>query len=96
MKLRWTNRALSDVERLEAFLAPVAPEAAQRVRQRLLRAPERLLDFPRIGAPLTDYRPREVRRLLVGDYDLRYELAGDMITILEIWHHREDRSFGAR
>lgn len=94
VRLRWTARALTDVERFEAFLAPVAPEAAQRLRQRLLTAPEKLVDFPRIGAPLARYRPREVRRLLVGDYDLRYEIVGEMIEIVEIWHQREDRGFG--
>jgi len=34
--------------------------------QQLARAPDRLLDFPRIGEKLDAYSPREVRRIIVG------------------------------
>ncbi|MHA3790503.1 hypothetical protein [Sphingomonas sp. YL-JM2C] len=35
------------------------------------RAPDRLLDYPRIGEKLEAYAPREVRRIIVGNYELR-------------------------
>ena len=73
---------------------PVAPEAAARVVQKLSRAPDRLVDYPRIGEKLEAYAPREVRRILVGNYELRYEIAGGAIFILRLWHCREDRGFG--
>jgi plasmid stabilization system protein ParE len=73
--------------------APVAPEAAARVVQQLSRAPDRLLDYPRIGEKLDAYEPREVRRIIVGNYELRYEIADATIFILRLWHCREERSF---
>jgi plasmid stabilization system protein ParE len=79
--------------RLHAFLAPVAPEAAARVIQQLARAPDRLLAYPRIGEKLETYEPREVRRIIVSDYQVRYEIADGRIFILRVWHCREDRSF---
>jgi plasmid stabilization system protein ParE len=91
MKLKWTRSASNDLVRLHRFLEPVAPEAAARVVQDLARAPERLLDFPRIGEKLDAYQPREVRRLIVGDYELRYEIANGTIMVLRLWHSREDR-----
>jgi len=36
--------------------------------------------------------PREVRRIIVGDYELRYEIADATIFILRLWHSRENRS----
>lgn len=33
----------------------------------------------------------ERRRLLVGAYEMRYELRGQAIRILRIYHGREDR-----
>jgi plasmid stabilization system protein ParE len=80
--------------RLYEHLRPVAPAAAARVVQQLARAPDRLLDYPRIGEKLTAYEPREVRRILVGDYELRYEIADATIFVLRLWHARESRSFG--
>jgi plasmid stabilization system protein ParE len=50
-------------------------------------------DFPRIGEKLDAYAPREVRRIIVGSYEMRYEIAGATINILRLWHCRENRSF---
>ena len=91
MKVRWTGKAASDLERLHAFLRPVAPEAAARVVLQLARAPDRLVEFPRIGEKLDGYEPREVRRLVVGDYELRYEIDAGTITIVRLRHRREHR-----
>ena len=35
--------------------------------------------------------PRDVRRVIVGDYELRYEVTENLIYILRLWHAREDR-----
>ncbi|PKP95783.1 MAG: plasmid stabilization protein [Alphaproteobacteria bacterium HGW-Alphaproteobacteria-13] len=93
MKIQWTSRASFDLVRLHDHLGPVAPEAAARVVQQLARAPDRLLEYPRIGEKLEAYDPREVRRIIVGDYELRYEIAAGIIFILRLWHCRENRSF---
>jgi len=91
--IKWTGKASSDLVRLYQHLRPVAPEAAARVVQQLARAPDRLLDYPRIGEKLDAYAPREVRRIIVGTYELRYEIVGATIFILRLWHSRESRSF---
>lgn len=93
MIIRWTTKASSDLVRLHDHLRPVAPEAAARLVQRLVRAPDRLLDYPRIGERLEVYEPREVRRIIVGDYEIRYEISVGTIFILRLWHCRENRSF---
>ena len=92
MKIKWTSKASSDLVRLHEHLRPVAPDAAARVVQQLARAPDRLLDYPRIGEKLDAYAPREVRRIMVGNYELRYEIAEATIFILRLWHCRENRS----
>lgn len=91
MRIFWTRRASADLVRLHAFLEPVAPEAAARVVQQLARAPRRLLDYPRIGEKLEAYEPREVRRIIVGKYEMRYEISEGTIFILRLFHSREDR-----
>jgi len=93
MKIQWTEKASSDLVRLYDHLRPVAPDAAARVIQQLAHAPDRLLDYPRIGEKLEAYEPREVRRIIVGHYELRYEIAAGTIFILRLWHGRESRSF---
>ncbi|RPI75185.1 MAG: type II toxin-antitoxin system RelE/ParE family toxin [Desulfobacteraceae bacterium] len=91
MELKWTSRALSDLARLYEFLAPVNQQAAARVVQSLTAAPIRLREHPRIGEKLEEFEPREVRRILVKDYEMRYEIYESGIFILRIWHAKKDR-----
>lgn len=86
MDLKWTSKALADLARLHDFLAPVDRRAAARTIQALARAPARLLEHPRLGEKLDEFKPREVRRLLVGPYEVRYELQGSTIYVLRLWH----------
>ena len=91
MKLTWTSKAAGDLARLHDFLAPVNRRAAAQVLQSLARAARRLLEHPRIGERVERYQPREVRRILVGRYEVRYEVRASSVTILRVWHTREDR-----
>lgn len=91
MKLRWTSRALSDLVRLHEFLASVNPDAAAKVVQALTGGASRLAERPRIGERLEAYLPRDIRRLLIAHYELRYEVQEQDIYILRIWHTRERR-----
>jgi plasmid stabilization system protein ParE len=91
MELKWTSKALSDLARLYDFLAPVSRQAAARTVQSLTAAPTRLLEHPRIGEKLEEFEPREIRRILVGHYEMRYEIHETTIYVLRLWHTREER-----
>jgi len=91
MELKWTSRALSDLVRLYEFLLLLNKQAAASTVQSLTAAPAKLLAQPRIGEKLEEFEPREVRRILVGHYEMRYEIQQSTIYILRLWHTREDR-----
>ena len=91
LKLQWTSKAISDVTRLHEFLAAVNKPAAARTVQSLIAAPASLLENPRIGEQLDEFEPREVRRILVGRYEIRYEILDSTIYVLRLWHTREQR-----
>ena len=91
MELKWTSKGLSDLARLYEFLAPVDKRAAARTVQMLTTAPTKLLTNPRIGERLEEFDPREIRRILVGHYEMRYEIQESIIYILRMWHTREER-----
>ena len=91
LNLEWSSKALSDLSRLYDFLAPVNRPAAAHAVQLLVASPGRLLEFPRLGEKLEEFQSREVRRIIVGRYEMRYEIAGEAIRILRIWHTRERR-----
>ncbi len=91
MKLVWSLRAVKDLQRLHLFLLEADAAAAVAARRALEQAPLRLLDFPRLGQRLERHQEAEVRRLVVGPYELRYLIDGEAIVIASIWHGREQR-----
>ena len=90
-ELKWTSKAVSDLARLYEFLAPVNRAATARTVQALSAAPTNLPGNPRIGERLEEFDPREVRRILVGCYEMRYEIQESTIYVLRLWHTREQR-----
>jgi plasmid stabilization system protein ParE len=91
MELKWTSKALSDLAWLYGFLVPVNRPAAARIVQSLIAAVGRLVQHPRIGERLEEFEPREVRRIMVGRYEVRYEIRKSTLYVLRLWHTREDR-----
>lgn len=91
MEVVWSLRALTDLARVQGFLASVDRDAARAARERLEAAAERLLDFPRLGQRVEQHLDAEVRRLIVGDYELRYAVEPARIVIAHVWHGCENR-----
>jgi plasmid stabilization system protein ParE len=91
VEIEWTTSGLSDLDRLFDFLATANEPAAIRTVQALVAAPGRLIENPRLGERLDEFLPREVRRLLIGHYEMRYEIKDMTIYLLRIWHTREER-----
>jgi plasmid stabilization system protein ParE len=91
MKLQWTSKALDDLARLHAFLYPANPETAAKTVQALTRAAGQLSRYPRIGERLDQFTANEVRRIIVGNYEMRYEIREAVIYVARLWHTRESR-----
>ncbi len=91
MRVRWLSISRRDLVRLHAFLKDVSPRSATRMVKMLNAAVKTLPEFPHKGPKLEAFPGRDVRALLVGDYEMRYEIARDELIILRIWHVREDR-----
>jgi plasmid stabilization system protein ParE len=91
MKLQWTRSAHSDLIRLHEFLSPVNPRAAAKAVKAPVAAAARLPEHPRIGEKLEQFEPRDVRRILIGNYEMRYEIRDSTIYVLRLWHTRENR-----
>ena len=90
MILQFTRAALNDLVRLRSFIAMHNPAAAQRVSKRMRDAINGLVDAPKIGRPV-EGMPGDIRELIFGRYAVRYEVRGNTLYVLRIWHGKEDR-----
>ena len=91
MALLWTHKARADLLRLHEFMRTVDTNVATRIARQLVAAAKRIPRRPRLGVRLWEFAPREVRRVLVGDYEIRYELTDQDLIVLRLFHAREDR-----
>lgn len=91
MGLNWTQAAFADLRRVYDFLEPVNAAAAARSVRTIVARVERIPLQPHLGESLPGFGRRDVRRVLIGKYEVRYELADAEIFVLRIFHTREDR-----
>ena len=79
--------ALSDLEHL--YVANKS--AAARAIHLLTQSPTILLSNPRTEEQLFQFEPYEVRRILPGEYEVRYEILDSIVYVLRLWNTRENR-----
>jgi len=72
-------------------LAAVNSSGADSTVQALTRVPVRLLANARIGEQLLQCQLGKVRGILVGQYEIRYEIVKQTVSVLRLWHRQEDR-----
>jgi len=94
IKIEFSAKAVVDLDRLKAFIDIHNPKAAARAAKKILDGISKLRTFPLIGRPVTNIDFPPMRDLFIpfgqGGYWLRYTLIDRTITILRIWHGRED------
>ena len=93
MRLIYTDVALQDLMRLRAFIAEKNPAAAEKIGKDLAKRIEGLRHFPKMGRGVKNAPdPEVIRDFAFGNYVVRYAVHAEIIAILRIWHHLEDRS----
>jgi toxin ParE1/3/4 len=84
-KIRRSADAIDDLSAIWRYIAKDNPSAADRLLQEIDRALERIVRFPLIGESV-DHLRQGTRRVMVGNYQLFYELASSDIHLLRVYH----------
>ena len=83
MKLRWTPRAVADMEEISDYLVAVSPQAWEHLLLRVERLTETILDFPLMGK--AGLLPGTREFVLSGTpYILVFQLKDDSVVILSV------------
>ena len=83
MKLRWTPRAVADMEEIGDYLVAVSPQAWEHLLLRVERLTETILDFPLMGK--AGLLPGTREFVLSGTpYILVFQLKDDSVVILSV------------
>ena len=92
LQLRWSRRALADLDRIACHIAADKPLAAAGFVAEVRAGVVRLVAFPMIGraGALDDTRELVVHR----NYLVTYRLRGDEVQVLQVWHVARNRPRG--
>jgi toxin ParE1/3/4 len=89
MRIRRLPRAIRDVDEIWEWIAADNLEAADRLIERIVRATDRLADFPESGT----LRPKlgaKARSIVVDRYLILYRVGIDSVDILRVVHGARD------
>jgi toxin ParE1/3/4 len=89
MRLRYTERAIADLEEIQSYISRHNPIAARAVGGRIKDAIELLADFPRLGRPSL-IRGARVLLAAATPYAVYYSVntRAGAVTILHVRHGR--------
>lgn len=82
----WSSEAETDLLAIHAYISHDNPAVADRIIEDLVGAAERLREFPASGRPVEELREQGVREIIVAPYHIAYDVAGDIVEILKVWH----------
>jgi addiction module RelE/StbE family toxin len=84
VKIRWTRRALTDLQRIADRIAIDNPRAADQLAAEVRRHVSQLQQHPLIGRAGAHDDTREL--VVHRNYLLTYRLRLDEVQILQLWH----------
>ena len=91
MKILFTPESIEDLKRLRELIEVKNPEAAQRIAISIKKGISQLKAFSYLGVEVQQApNPEMVRDLFIGRYIARYLIRSNKISILRVWHHKEN------
>ncbi len=89
MRLRWTENALDELERIRRYIAGDDKAAAARWVRRIQDRLRLAARHPNAGRLVPELRRADVREVFVGTYRLVYLVESDVVLVLTVFEgHR--------
>ena len=85
MKLIWSDKALSELERIGDYIGEDNPKAANRFVSLLWKRATALRKHPRLGRMVPEMRDETLREVIEGHYRIVYRLETDKVLVLSVF-----------
>ena len=82
----WSKLALIDLDRIHDFIALDSPFYARKTVEQILKRVEILRRYPESGRTVPEYKRKDIRELIEGNYRLFYRIRKQKISIVRIHH----------
>ena len=85
-KLIWSPQAIEDIKAIAEYIARDSNFYAESIVERIFRAPEKLMQFPKLGRVVPEKNNESIREIFVFQYRIIYEIFESEIHILTVVH----------
>ena len=85
-EIRWTHQAADDLESITEFISQDSPHYARLFALDIIKAVERLIDFPELGRVVPEKDDPLIREIIMGNYRIVYRLKDNIVELLTIHH----------
>ena len=92
MNIVWTFKAEYQLDRIVEYIALDSPYYAYKTADAIIEQTEQIVDHPRKGRMVPEYREEDIREVFYHPYRIIYQLSGSQIIILSVIH--EARQLG--
>ena len=72
LEVEWTNQALDKIEQISEFISLDSSSAATKWAELIFSKEMVLIDSPKIGRKVPEYKDESIREIIVGNYRLVY------------------------
>ncbi len=86
MEIRWTPQAVEDVEAIRQYVGRDSAHYADLLVRRLVKAVERIHEFPESGRVVPEIEDEAIREVLLDDYRIIYKLLDEVVEVLTVFH----------
>jgi addiction module RelE/StbE family toxin len=89
MRIVWSNDSLDDVDRIRDYISTDSEFYAQIFIEKIIQMTEKLIDFPRQGRVVPEFRNEDIREIIYRNYRIIYEISEEIVIILSVLHGRK-------
>ncbi len=87
VEINWTPRSLDDLENIAIYISKGSHKYARLTIYRLFNAVDVLIDTPRIGRIVPEFKDSSIRELIRGNYRIVYRIiSSKKIDVLTVHH----------
>ena len=94
MRIRWSRRARLDLRNIREFIAKDSSSDAKQFVEKIITAPEKLIDHLKLGRKVPEAEQDHIRELLFRNYRIIYLIRSDYIYIVTVVHGNRDLTQG--
>jgi toxin ParE1/3/4 len=86
-KIVWSKRALDDLDIIFEFISSDSSRYAHSTIEKITQSTDIIINQPRVGRVVPEFKEENLRELIVGNYRIIYELVDHNQVVVLTVHH---------